>query len=310
MLAVATAVPTLASAAFGQITATWISVTSGFWNQPSRWSVSPNFPNDNEMNVLLPGTAAYTVTLNAPSTVRIASLTMTNPNATLLHTGAVSLQFDDFMNIQAGTYSLDTATLLLGAGIPFAGATNAGRMNVLNSQVQWLGASTSNFQNTGTINITNSSMQVGQLINSGTINLSNSSLVLVGDTGVNQLNNVTFANNSLLRVHGDLDLQGQNVSPSYAWQVQVGSVSNGTISAGAGSSLQILGDNGDDNSYFRNVYVNAPIRVSEFGFLNLDADSQIAPGQTITLDTGDREGKRSRAFCSPVRVLSIIPASL
>src|SRR5258707_851789 len=113
MLAAATLVPTAARDAHGQIVSSWISTTSGFWNQPSRWSTNPNFPNNNEWDVMLPGSSAYTVTLNAPTTVRVASLTMTNPNATFVHTGSVSLQFDDFMSIQAGTYSLNSATLLL-----------------------------------------------------------------------------------------------------------------------------------------------------------------------------------------------------
>src|SRR4051794_23543445 len=103
--------------AHGQTTASWLTPTSGFWSDGTKWSTSPVFPNNGQpaaadtYNAVIAAIGgSYTVTLNGPVTVN--SLTLNSPNATFRH--------------DAGTLTLLNGAQISGGAFQLVGGTIAG----------------------------------------------------------------------------------------------------------------------------------------------------------------------------------------
>ena len=95
-------------------TSTWNTAVDGNWNDATKWSTNPNYPNNGNGGVatyaaVISATgAAYTVTLAVPITVE--SLLMSSANATLNHT-AGTFTATNGISLNAGTYSLNGGTI-------------------------------------------------------------------------------------------------------------------------------------------------------------------------------------------------------
>src|SRR4051794_18794435 len=92
-----------------QTLAVWVDPISGNWNDPTRWSINPLFPN----NGTPPGStyvariaasgSPYTVTLNTP--IAVSGLDLTSAAATL--------RILDNVALSAGTIHLEGGRILL-----------------------------------------------------------------------------------------------------------------------------------------------------------------------------------------------------
>ncbi|MDQ6622854.1 MAG: hypothetical protein M3Y86_05140, partial [Verrucomicrobiota bacterium] len=116
-------------------TSTWNAAVDGNWNDPTKWSSNPNYPNNGNGGVatyaaVISATgAAYTVTLAVPITVE--SLLLSSANATLNHT-ANTFTATNGISLNAGTYRLNGGTIsntvVNVSGGTLAGAANNGNL--------------------------------------------------------------------------------------------------------------------------------------------------------------------------------------
>ncbi|MEO7319819.1 MAG: hypothetical protein ABIZ56_12590 [Chthoniobacteraceae bacterium] len=102
---IASILPTL-SARAADINATWSFPTNGSWDDATKWSSNPLFPNNGastfNATIGAPG-GPYAVTLGVDITIE--NLNLTSPGATLAHVGG-TLEINGALTLQAGTYSV------------------------------------------------------------------------------------------------------------------------------------------------------------------------------------------------------------
>jgi hypothetical protein len=74
--------------ALGDVSESWIAASGGNWANAAKWSPNTNYPNngtpagtDYQASISLPGSKAYTVTVN--SNIAVDALTVNSPNATM-----------------------------------------------------------------------------------------------------------------------------------------------------------------------------------------------------------------------------------
>jgi MYXO-CTERM domain-containing protein len=101
-------------------TASWLSEVSGSWATPSRWSTTPNYPQNGSPSgsaydafVSATGSTAFTLTLN--SNIAINSLKLTSPTATLNQNSGT---------LTAGSITLSAGTYTLSSGVIAGGTLN------------------------------------------------------------------------------------------------------------------------------------------------------------------------------------------
>ncbi|MDQ6654726.1 MAG: PEP-CTERM sorting domain-containing protein [Verrucomicrobiota bacterium] len=96
------------------VISTWNTAIDGNWNDPTKWSSNPNFPNNGNggvatYNAVISTTgAAYTVTLSVPITIE--NLLLSSASATLNHT-AGTFTATNGISLNAGTYHLNGGTI-------------------------------------------------------------------------------------------------------------------------------------------------------------------------------------------------------
>ncbi|HQL55246.1 MAG TPA: hypothetical protein PLQ87_11110, partial [Phycisphaerae bacterium] len=101
------------AAAGDQIDAFWTNAYGGNWAAGANWSTAPDYPNNGGAQTYnaiidLVG-AAYTITLDSPSTV-VDNFTLNSSSATLKHVSGV-FQVLGTADLLAGTYQLSGGTL-------------------------------------------------------------------------------------------------------------------------------------------------------------------------------------------------------
>src|SRR4051794_2993614 len=95
-------------------TSTWNTAIDGNWNDPTKWSSNPNFPNNGNggvatYNAVISATgAAYTVTLGVPITIE--NLLLSSADATLNPT-AGTFTATNGISLNAGIYRLNGGTI-------------------------------------------------------------------------------------------------------------------------------------------------------------------------------------------------------
>jgi hypothetical protein len=133
VLSVAAALVIPGAAAHAQVAANWLSAVTGNWNDPTRWSTNPDFPNNGgtTYDVTINATgAAYSVTLNQDITVD--SVMLDSPDLTLLLGPAFTLSTVGDWSVLNGA-TVDGQNL--NGGIQAAGTTtfqNATLRNIQN----------------------------------------------------------------------------------------------------------------------------------------------------------------------------------
>jgi hypothetical protein len=102
----------IAQSALATTTTSWLLPSDGMWTGGSRWSSSPNFPNDSSYSPVINATgSAYTVTFDFPAGLQAGQdLTINSPDATLnLVRGLFFLS--NGLTINAGTCRLSGGIL-------------------------------------------------------------------------------------------------------------------------------------------------------------------------------------------------------
>jgi hypothetical protein len=94
-----------------QTTATWLNPVNGSWNDPTRWSTNPDFPNNSgpsTFNAVIGATgAAYNVDLNVPITVQ--NVNISSADATLRFLNSNNLTINQALGLSAGSELLGQA---------------------------------------------------------------------------------------------------------------------------------------------------------------------------------------------------------
>lgn len=159
ILAAAAGLCAVVGTTHGQVTATWLTASSGNWSDATRWSTNPDFPNNGAQtyNAVITATgAAYTVTLD--QNIEVTDFTLDSADAAFEFGGAFTLR------VRGNWLSGATATV--------DGLGNGG-------SIQVDGITT--FQG-GTIR------NAGTLLSLGPVHYSNSTTVTIDDTDVDHGN--------------------------------------------------------------------------------------------------------------------------
>jgi hypothetical protein len=101
--------------AHADVTATWLSETSGKWSDPTHWSTNPSYPSNGtpagtnyQAIIAATGGTSYTATLNTD--VDVTSISINSADAELDQTSG-TLQAGT-INVNAGAYQMDSGTLV------------------------------------------------------------------------------------------------------------------------------------------------------------------------------------------------------
>jgi len=270
---------------------TWFTGTSGNYSDGTKWSPTgvPLNPGDSGT---VPGTATYTITLDASPNIDFFAIN--NPNATLFFTGLNSMTTSGaFTN--SGTVEIPTGdnNLLHAASI-----TNNSGSVIKVDNVSGLHIQTPTLTNNGAITINQSTVGnttnlniTGDVTLGGSGTVSGSNVIgnrLFGDNATERLTvgtsqtiqgsltlgNMSFTNNGIFNANVS---QGMTLNPIGS----IASINNGTMEASNGSTLTLTNSRFGGEVIYTN---NGTIKALASSFVSLSNNPTIVGGTLTTAD--------------------------